>query len=131
MNIRNVTAIVTATLIGIGLPASTVHAIAGPRDAVVQATRTDPDTDSRMVAYNDLNLASKSDQRTLRDRISHTAHMVCRKLTSFNKDQIICARSAVLSTDDQVAAAIDRETLKLAGKAFGPEIAITMVIGVQ
>jgi hypothetical protein len=42
-----------------------------------------------------------------------------------------CRNDAIDSTDDQVAAAIERAKDRLAGRAVGPQLAITIAIGAR
>ncbi len=128
MNSRNFACLVAAGFTGVTITVSASQAFAGPRDVVVEGRRLDPET-QRLVSYKDLNLAFKPGQKVLRTRISYTAHDLCGDLNSQQDDQDICARGAIGSTRNQVAAAIERAKLQMAGKAFGPAIAITMVIG--
>ena len=130
METRNFACFIVAGFVGMALTASATQAFGGPRDVVVAGKRLDAET-SRVVSYRDLNLVVIRDQKTLRHRISYTADDLCGELNGSRDSAMTCAREAVFGTRDQVAAAIERAQLKLAGKPFGPEIAISMVIGSQ
>jgi UrcA family protein len=119
---------VAAGFIGIGLTASATHAFAQPpQGVVVEGKRIDPEL-QRRVSYADLNLAQKTDQRTLRGRIFRTAGDLCFDLNGYdNYDS--CRSDAVHSTDDQFAAAVARAQRQMAGLPVGPAVAISMVIG--
>jgi UrcA family protein len=128
MESRKIACLFAAGFIGVGLTATATAADAKPRqdrDVVVNAFN--PET-QRRVSYADLNLAVRPDQRVLVSRISTTASSLCRELNGVDWVDG-CTRAAVRSTDDQVAAAIDRAQRKMAGLSVGPAIAITMVIG--
>jgi UrcA family protein len=117
-----------AGFIGLGLTAA-VTADAKPRDIVVEGKRFDPET-QRRVSYADLNLAFRPQQKVLMRRISTTARVLCDDLGyAPGRETWACTSDAVHSTDDQVAAAIERAELKMAGKPVGPAIAISMVVG--
>ena len=96
---------------------------------VVEGKRFDPET-QRIVRFGDLNLASRPDQKVLMRRISATARGLCSDLGYLDlSESFTCANQAVHGTDDQVAAAITRAQDKLAGRAVGPAIAISIVVG--
>lgn len=96
---------------------------------VVQGQRIDPEL-QRVVSYRDLNLAFRDGQKTLTHRIVRMARSLCWDLNGDNK-LASCTTGAVHSTDDQVAAAIDRAERKMAGLPVGPAIAISMVVGIK
>lgn len=128
MQQRSLACAIAASFLGLALCASATKALAGPpaQDVVVEGKRFDPDT-QRIVSYADLNLAIGKDRRTLDHRIYRTADSLCFDMNGF--DSWDCTRSAVRSTDDQVAAAIARAYRKIAGLPTGPALKITMVIG--
>jgi UrcA family protein len=95
---------------------------------VVEAPRIDPAL-QRRVSYRDLNLAQVRDQNRLRGRIYRTAHELCFDINRIEEKH--CPSMAIRSTRDQVAAAIQRAELRMAGKPAGPDVAITMVIAAQ
>ena len=99
------------------------------RPVVIEAPKADPTT-QRSVGYADLNLAFAGDQRILSARIYRTADSLCWDLNGIN-GLSSCTDDAVHSTDDQVAAAILRAQLKLAGVPVGPALAISMGIGAK
>lgn len=128
MDSRQVACMVAAGVIGVGLTAA-VTADARPRDVVVEGKKFDPET-QRRVSYADLNLAFRPQQKVLVRRISSTAYDLCGDLGIYDfVDRRGCTHDAIDSTDDQVAAAIARAKLKMAGKPVGPAIAISMVVG--
>ncbi|GAA4014627.1 hypothetical protein GCM10022280_11430 [Sphingomonas swuensis] len=127
MNDRKVACIAAALFLGTVLTAGATDSLAAPRpDIVVKAPQIDPEL-QRTVSYADLNLALKQDQRRFDWRIHRTANSLCFDINGYDND--LCTRSAIESTDDQVAAAIDRAKRKMAGLPVGPAIAISMVIG--
>lgn len=129
MNSRNVACLCAAVFVGLGLTAAAANAQPPNRDVVVEGKRFDPVT-QRVVGYGDLNLAFRPDQKQLLRRISSTARGLCNDLGYRGfEERWICKTDAIHSTDDQVAAAIRRAQDKMAGKAVGPQIAISMVIG--
>lgn len=129
MNSRNVLTLIAAGFVGVALVGAATQAGASPQEVVVSGKAIDPET-QRAVFYRDLNLAFRSDQKVLNRRIWRTASALCIDLNGYGLDQSYsCAREAVDSTDDQVAAAIARAKLRMAGKPTGPAIAISMVIG--
>lgn len=132
MESRKVACLVAAGFIGFGLAGAATQAGATPKpDATVQGQRFDPET-QRKVSYADLNLASGPDQKVLGGRIRRTAGSLCNDLGySANGDFFDCRSDAVHSTDDQVASAITRAKMKMAGKSVGPAVAISMVIGAR
>jgi UrcA family protein len=107
---------------------SATQAAAGPRlkDVIIEGKKLDPDS-QRVVSYADLNLAARADQRKLDHRIFRTASDLCFYMNGVQDDQ--CTDFAVHSTDDQVAAAITRARLQMAGLPVGPAIQISMAIG--
>ena len=128
MDSRKLACMAAAAFIGVGLTAA-VTADAKPRDIVVEGSKFDPGT-QRRVSYADLNLAFRPQQKVLMRRISSTAHNLCGDLGySYPSERWDCTSDAVHSTDGQVAAAIERANLKMAGKPVGPAIAISMVVG--
>jgi UrcA family protein len=129
MNNRSIACLIAASFVGVGLVGAATQAGAAPTDVVVKGKSIDPET-QRSVYYGDLNLAVRPDQRTLNRRIWGTASSLCFDLNGV--DAIgVCTRDAVHSADDQVAAAIDRARLRMAGKPVGPAIAISIVIGAR
>jgi len=129
MDKRKLACTVAAGFLGLTLTAGATHALGAPRDVVVQGARIDPEL-QRTVSYRDLNLAERGGQKTLKHRIYRTARELCFDL---NGSIFVgaCTDDAVHSTDDQVALAIDRAKNQMAGLAVGPEIAISIVLGVQ
>jgi UrcA family protein len=131
MDRRNVACLCAAVFVGLGLTAAAANAQPPMRDVVVEGKRFDPET-QRVVRYGDLNLAFRPDQKMLLRRISTTARGLCNDLGYRDIDEHwICRNDAIHSTDDQVAAAIKRAQDKLAGRAVGPQVAISMVIGAR
>jgi UrcA family protein len=128
MDNRNLACMVAAAFLGITLTAGATAALAGPRDVVVEGERVDPQL-QRTVSYRDLNLAERPGQKVLKGRILRTASDLCLDLNGIYSSD--CTWSAVRSTDAQVAQAIDRAKRQLAGLPVGPQIAISMVIGVR
>ena len=128
MNARNFACFIAAGFISATLTVSATHAFGNPRDVVVSGKRFNPET-QRIVSYRDLDLTVIHDQKTLRHRISYAADDLCGVINSLPDMQTTCERDAIYGTRDQVAAAIERAQLKLAGKPFGPAIAISLVIG--
>ncbi|MCW3797271.1 UrcA family protein [Sphingomonas sp. BN140010] len=131
MESRKIACILAAGFIGLGLTASATGAFAkSPKgDVVVEARRIDPET-QRVVRYDDLNLAFRSDQKKLNGRIWHTASRLCYALNG-DLNHMGCTGDAINSTDEQVAAAIQRAKLRMAGLPVGPAVAISMVIGAR
>jgi UrcA family protein len=129
MDSRKIVCITAAGFVGLGLVSAATSAAAKPRDVVVTGKRIDPEL-QRRVSYADLNLALRPDQRVLNGRIFTTAHQLCWDVNGFDADQD-CTYDAVDSTDDQVAAAIDRAQRKMAGLPVGPAVAISMVVGAR
>ena len=129
METRKTACIAAAAFVGLGLVSAATSAGAKPREVVVSAKRIDPEL-QRRVSYSDLNLAFRSDQRTFSSRIRHTADELCFDLNG-NENNFRCTKDAVRSTDDQVAAAIDRAKRRMAGLPVGPAVAISMVIGAR
>lgn len=113
------------SLVGI----ATVSAAAPPADVVIEGARIDPEL-QRVVSYRDLNLAYRPGQKILLARIGRTANSLCWELNGPG-DVDECTSFAKRSTDDQVAAAIDRAKRQMAGLPVGPAVAITMVIGAR
>ena len=115
---------IAASLIGVASSSS-----AKPKEVVVVARVIDPEL-QRTVSYADLNLAQRPDQKTLTKRISITATNLCFDLNwpDFDDD---CRVSAIHSTDDQVAMAIERAQRQMAGLPIGPAITISMVVGAR
>lgn len=130
MDTRKIACILAAGFIGLGLTASATNALAQPpKEAVVEGPRIDPIM-QRVVSYKDLNLVLAADQRTLNKRIWRTASSLCFDLNGYD-GQFGCTNDAIHSTDDQVAAAIQRAKLQMAGLPVGPAVAISMVIGAR
>lgn len=134
MESRKVACLVAAGFLSASLTAAAASADAKQsrplKEVVVEGKRFDPET-QRRVSYADLNLASSPDQRTLRGRISSTARGLCSDLGYGFREDWGCRDDAIRSTDDQVALAISRAQDKLAGRAVGPAIAISMVVGAR
>ena len=130
MESRKVACLIAAGFLGFGLVSAATQAGAAPQpDVTVKGKSIDPET-QRTVYYGDLNLAFRSDQKVLDRRIWRTASSLCFDLNGFH-GSAGCARDAVDSTDDQVAAAIDRAKRRMAGLPAGPAVAISMVIGAR
>ncbi len=128
MDNRKFVCVAAAAFLGVTLTAGATNALAGPRDIVVKGQRIDPEL-QREVSYHDLNLAERPGQKALKGRIYRTANSLCFDLNGPYSHG--CTWSAVRSTDDQVAQAIDRAKRQMAGLSVGPPIAISMVLGVQ
>lgn len=129
MDSRKLACFFAAGFVGVGLVGAATSASAKPREVVVIGKRVDPEL-QRRVSYADLNLAIRPDQKILDRRIYKTASQLCWDVNGFNADQD-CTDDAVDSTDDQVAAAIDRAQRKMAGLPVGPAVAISMVVGAR
>jgi UrcA family protein len=120
-----------AIFIGAGITAAAADAKPARSDVTVEARRFDPET-QRVVSYADLNLAFRPDQKVLGGRISRTAGKLCNDLGYiWLPDYSGCRSEAIHSTDDQVAAAITRAKMKMAGRSVGPAVAISMVVGAR
>jgi UrcA family protein len=129
MNSRKLACLVAAGFLGAGLVSAATQSHAAPRpDATIEGKSIDPAL-QRTVSYKDLNLAFQPDQRRLDRRIWRTASTLCVEINGFFDNG--CTTYAVHSTDDQVAAAIQRAKLRMAGLPAGPAVAISMVIGAQ
>lgn len=128
MQDRKIACIAAAVFVGTALTFSATQALAGPPvgDVIVEGKKIDPEL-QRKVSYADLNLAFAAHQRLLDRRIHRTADSLCFDLNGLDDDN--CTSDAIDSTDDQVAAAIERAKRKMAGLPVGPAIAISMVIG--
>ena len=124
---RKLASMAAAGFLGILLTTATPSP-ASSQGLVVEAPRIDPSL-QRRVSYRDLNLAKARDQSALRSRIYRTAHNLCFDLNGIEEKK--CPYMAIRSTRDQVAAAIERAELRMAGKPAGPDVAITMVIAAQ
>ncbi len=94
---------------------------------VVTGERIDPSL-QREVSYRDLNLVLPAAQMILRGRISRTAASLCLDINDGYDPGNECRNFAVRGTKPQVAAAIERAKLRMAGRAVGPDIAISMAI---
>ena len=128
MDSRKTACLFAAICIGAGVTAAAADAKPARSDVTVEAPRFDPET-QRVVSYADLNLALRPDQKVLGGRISRTAGSLCKDLGySAMRNLWSCRSDAIHSTDDQVAAAITRAKLKMAGKSVGPAVAISMVV---
>lgn len=129
MDKRKLSCVAAAGFIGIMLVAATTSTpvFAGQRDVVVTAERIDPAL-QRRVAYRDLNLAFPAAQKTLKGRISRTASSLCFEINDGNDEFGECKSYAIRGTRPQVAAAIERAKMRMAGKEVAPDIAISMVI---
>lgn len=129
MNGRNFANILATGCIGLGLTTANAPAQSPSKTVVVEGKRFDPET-QRIVRYADLNLAVRSSQKVLMQRISTTARHLCYDLGHVGvHENWLCKSDAVDSTDVQVAAAIARAQNMLAGRAVGPAIPISMVVG--
>lgn len=128
---RKIACLCAAVFIGLGLTAAAANAQPPVGDVVVEGKRFDPET-QRVVRYGDLNLAFRQDQKVLFRRISTTARGLCHDLGYRGfEENWICKNDAIHSTDDQVSAAIERAKQKMAGRAVGPQVAITIAIGAR
>lgn len=129
MDVRKIACLAAAGFIGTALTLSATQALSAPPigDVIVKGQKIDPEL-QRQVLYSDLNLAFERDQRRLKGRIARTASGLCFDLNGAF-DEPGCTRSAIQSTDDQFAAAVERAKLQMAGKPVGPAIAFTMVVG--
>ena len=130
MDSRKIACLFAAVLIGAGVTAAAADAKPPRSDVTVEAHRFDPET-QRVVSYADLNLALRPDQKALGGRISRTAGSLCKDIGYFQMNLWSCRSNAIHSTDDQVAAAITRAKMKMAGKSVGPAVAISMVVGAR
>jgi UrcA family protein len=124
MDNRNIACAIAALVVGAGLIGAATASAAPPREATVVA-KVDSSL-QRTVSYADLNLAFRPAQQVLKTRIATTANDLCFDLNGYNDWS--CSSFAIRSTKDQVAAAIDRAKLQMAGSPVGPSIAITMAI---
>jgi UrcA family protein len=129
MDSRKLACMMAAGFVGVGLISAASSSSAKPREVVVEGQRIDPAL-QRRVSYADLNLATRPDQRTLDRRIYRTADDLCFDLNGTYATRQ-CTSDAVHSTDDQVAAAIDRAKRQMAGLPVGPAVAISIVIGAR
>lgn len=130
MDARKIACITAASFIGtmmISAVTSPVNAQNPNRELVVTGERIDPNL-QRRVSYRDLNLVFPLAQKTLKSRISRTASGLCYEINDGQDDFGACRSFAVRGTRPQVDAAIERAHLRMAGKAVGPDLAITMVI---
>ena len=132
MDARNLACIAAAGFIGIMVVsvATSSPAYSQPnddREMVVRGERIDPAL-QRLVSYRDLNLVFPAAQKTLTGRISRTASSLCSEINDGQEDYGTCTNFAVRGTKPQVAAAIERAKLRMAGKAVAPDLAIAMVI---
>ena len=114
-----------AGFVGILLVTAAASPALSQTRVVVEAPLVDPSL-QRRVPYGDLNLARSEDQRVLRTRIGQTAHELCFDLNGIK--ELNCPYKAIRSTTNQVAAAIERAELRMAGRPAGPDVAIAMVI---
>jgi UrcA family protein len=131
MDSRKIACLFAAIFIGAGVTAAAANAKPARSDVTVKAPRFDPET-QRVVSYADLNLALRTGQKVLRGRISRTAGRLCTDLNYFSNNEYWgCRSEAIHSTDGQVAAAINRAKMKMAGKSVGPAVAISMVVGAR
>ena len=126
MNIRKFVCMLAAGFISVTLVGAATTAAAKSRDVLVIGKKIDPEL-KRKVAYADLNLAFKPAQKVLGRRISDAAWNLCLDLNGRTSIDT-CTNHAIHSTDQQVAAAIDRAERKMAGLPVGPAIAISIVI---
>ncbi len=122
---RKLVCMTAAGFLGILLTTATVSPAFGQSRVVIEAPRIDP-TLQRRVYYGDLNLATSRHQRVLKNRIFVTAKKLCFDVNLVKEES--CPTNAVRSTTGQVAAAIERAELRMAGQRAGPDVAITMAI---
>ena len=94
---------------------------------VVTGARIDPAL-QRQISYVDLNLNLPAAQKLLRWRISRTAANLCFEINNDFDPDSECRKFAIRGTRPQVTAAIERAKLRIAGKAVGPDLAISMAI---
>jgi UrcA family protein len=128
MDSRKVACLIAAGFIGLGMVGAATQSTAAPQpDVTIKGKSIAPAT-QRTVYYGDLNLAFRPAQTVLKSRIRNTASDLCWDLNGFN-DLDVCTHGAIRSTDDQVAAAIERAQRKMAGLPVGPAVAISMVLG--
>lgn len=132
MDVRKLSCIVAAGFIGTmvvsAATSSPVYAKAkSEKPLVIVGERVDPAL-QRRVSYRDLNLVFPAAQTELRKRISHTAADLCYDLNDGSDPDRECYNFAVRGTRPQVADAIARAKLRMAGKPVGPDLAIAMVI---
>jgi len=126
MQKQKVACMTAAGFLGILLiTATATPAFSQSRGVVIEAPRIDPSL-QRRVSYHDLNLAQKRDQTVLWNRIGQTAHELCYDINWVKEDT--CPRNAIDSTRNQVASAVKRAQLRMAGLPAGPDVAIAMVI---
>ena len=128
MDSRKIACVLAAGFISVTLVGAATSSSAKPRDVVVTGQKVDPEL-QRKVSYADLNLALRPAQKVLNRRISRTAWELCYDINSSNEPT--CTSGAIRSTDDQVAAAIDRAQRRMAGLPVGPAVAISMVISAR
>lgn len=122
---QKVVCMTAAGFLGILLTTAAVSPAFGQSRVVIEAPRIDP-TLQRRVYYGDLNLATSRHQRVLKNRIFVTAKELCFDVNLVKEET--CPTNAVRSTTGQVAAAIERAELRMAGRRAGPDVAITMAI---
>lgn len=128
MESRKIVCLIAAIGMGVSmLGAATIAEGKPAQDVVVKGKAIDPEL-QRAVSYADLNLAFRPGQKILASRINRTANSLCWELNPF-LGQETCRYDAVRSTDQQVAAAIERAKRRMAGLPTGPAVAISMVIG--
>lgn len=127
MHSRHTTCLLAAAAMGILAGAAGIATAAPRGDVVIKGRTIDPSL-QRKVSYADLDLARQPGQKVLGARIRTTANRLCYDL---NGEDFLrqCTEFAVHSTDDQVAAAIERAQRRLAGLPVGPSIPIAMRIG--
>ena len=125
MDMRRVACMTAAGFFSVLLVTTAASPAFGQSRVLVEAQRVDPSL-QRKVSYRDLNLARSGDQLKLHGRISRTARSICADVNGF--EEKVCPAYAIRSTRGQVAEAIERAKLRMAGKAAGPDVAITMAI---
>lgn len=130
MDSRKFACLVAAGFLGVGLVGAATQTAAAPQaDVIVRGESIDPEL-QRKVFYGDLNLAFVPGQKKLSRRIFRTASDLCLDLNGMSGHDD-CTDDAVNSTDDQVAAAVQRAKRQMAGLPAGPAVAIAMIIGAR
>lgn len=133
MDMRKIACLTAAGFVGVMLTLATatpaLSKSPNQSTVVVEGQRIDPKL-QRKVSYRDLNLVHKQDQRVLKGRIYRTASDLCSDINPFEAGDD-CTRFAVGSTREQVAEAIVRAKMRMAGIPTGPNIAISMSLSGQ
>ena len=128
MDSRKIACGVAAVFIGTALAASSSLAVAEVRDPLIVSAPKAGNQLQRKVSYADLNLAVRPAQRILQNRIYRTGEEICFELNGDYRLES-CTDDAVRSTDDQVAAAIERARRQMAGLPVGPAVTIAIAVG--